>query len=134
MDPIPIKKRGRKKKEENIQLVISEEDKKEEEKEKENLKEEVEEPANKKRGRKPKGGKIISASNLINAVEQAKPNIILHLKCSLKDLDLYNEELKSQITNPLEYKPIIPPTIETYNETDYGLSIYQKENTSETKP
>ena len=135
MDPIPIKKRGRKKKEENIQLVISEVDKKEEEeKEKENLKEEVEEPTNKKRGRKPKGGKIISASNLINTVEQTKPNIILHLKCSLKDLDLYNEELKSQITNPLEYKPIIPPTIETYNETDYGLSIYQKENTSETKP
>jgi len=46
-------------------------------------------------------------------------------------LDQYNEELKSQITNPLEYKPDIPPTIETYNENDYGLSMYQKETTSE---
>jgi len=130
MDPIPIKKRGRKKKDENIQLVISEDDHKKEAEDHilENQKEEAEEPTNKKRGRKPKGGKIISASNLITSVEETKPNIILHLKCSLKDLDQYNEELKSQITNPLEYKPVVPPTIETYNENDYGLSIYQKEN------
>ena len=126
MDPIPIKKRGRKKKDENIQLIISEE---KEEKEQEEQ-EELEEPPNKKRGRKPKGGKIILVSNPNNNTEQTKPNIILHLKCSLKDLEQYNEDLKSQITNPLEYKPDIPPTIETYNENDYGLSIYQKENTS----
>jgi hypothetical protein len=40
----------------------------------------------KKRGRKPKGGKIIQqvipAENLVND----KPNVILHLKCSMKDL------------------------------------------------
>jgi hypothetical protein len=133
MDPIPIKKRGRKKKDDNIQLVISEESVPEETpiETKPIIKEEPEENPNKKRGRKPKGGKIIQASNLINATEQVKPNVILHLKCSIKDLDQYNEELKSQITNPLEYKPDIPPTIETYNENDYGLSMYQKETTSE---
>jgi hypothetical protein len=40
----------------------------------------------KKRGRKPKGGKIVlqMLSNL--SVSESKPNIILHLKCSLKDL------------------------------------------------
>jgi len=41
----------------------------------------------KKRGRKPKGGKIV-VSNLVGNVPlpEDKPNIILHLKCSSKDL------------------------------------------------
>ena len=42
---------------------------------------------NKKRGRKPKGGKIV-VSNLAGnmPLPEDKPNIILHLKCSSKDL------------------------------------------------
>jgi len=40
----------------------------------------------KKRGRKPKGGKIIQQVVSLNNNKEAKPNIILHLKCSLKDL------------------------------------------------
>jgi hypothetical protein len=40
----------------------------------------------KKRGRKPKGGKIIQQIVPLNANKETKPNIILHLKCSLKDL------------------------------------------------
>jgi actin-related protein len=44
---------------------------------------------NKKRGRKPKGGKIISCSNdVVNVVIDERPNIILHLKCFLKDLEV----------------------------------------------
>ena len=43
-------------------------------------------PAAKKRGRKPKGGKIIQQIVPINANKETKPNVILHLKCSLKDL------------------------------------------------
>jgi hypothetical protein len=40
----------------------------------------------KKRGRKPKGGKIIQ-NIVINETQKVdKPNVILHLKCSLKDL------------------------------------------------
>jgi hypothetical protein len=40
----------------------------------------------KKRGRKPKGGKIIlQTSNLLD-FKETKPNVILHLKCSFKDL------------------------------------------------
>lgn len=47
-------------------------------------------PLPKKRGRKPKGGKIIhQSSNLISENEQ-KPNVILHLKCSFKDLTSNN--------------------------------------------
>jgi len=41
----------------------------------------------KKRGRKPKGGKIIQQIIPSLDVKETKPNIILHLKCSLKDLN-----------------------------------------------
>ena len=40
----------------------------------------------KKRGRKPKGGKIIQQVVLNENNKEVKPNVILHLKCSLKDL------------------------------------------------
>ena len=44
-------------------------------------------PFSKKRGRKPKGGKIIQQLTHNNIQKESKPNIILHLKCSLKDLN-----------------------------------------------
>ena len=40
----------------------------------------------KKRGRKPKGGKIISEITKNVVVNDIKPNIILHLKCKLNDI------------------------------------------------
>ena len=43
-------------------------------------------PVAKKRGRKPKGGKIIQQVVPITNAIETKPNVILHLKCSLKDL------------------------------------------------
>ena len=43
-------------------------------------------PPPKKRGRKPKGGKIILQTLPIASQKETKPNIILHLKCALKDL------------------------------------------------
>ena len=61
----------------------------------------------KKRGRKPKGGKIVQQPLLISNVKESKPNIILHLKCCLKDLehnlisnniDSYNFNCKSDLT------------------------------------
>lgn len=52
----------------------------------------------KKRGRKPKGGKIIQQI-VINNESQTddKPNVILHLKCSMKDL-----QTSTQSTNIVE--------------------------------
>ena len=47
---------------------------------------EEQKPAGKKRGRKPKGGKIIQQVVPLNNNKETKPNVILHLKCSLKDL------------------------------------------------
>jgi len=48
-------------------------------------------PIAKKRGRKPKGGKIIQ--HIISNEKQTedKPNVILHLKCSMKDLNNCNQ-------------------------------------------
>ena len=45
-----------------------------------------EKPIPKKRGRKPKGGKIIQQVVPLNDNKDVKPNVILHLKCSLNDL------------------------------------------------
>jgi hypothetical protein len=50
----------------------------------------TEKPVAKKRGRKPKGGKIIQHIVPLNNTKETKPNIVLHLKCSLKDLTSTN--------------------------------------------
>jgi hypothetical protein len=51
---------------------------------------------NKKRGRKPKGGKIVQQLIANQNSKENKINIILHLKCSLKDL-------QNNQQSPLEY-------------------------------
>ena len=48
-------------------------------------------PPAKKRGRKPKGGKIVQQKINMNGQKEIKPNIILHLKCSIKDLQNHSE-------------------------------------------
>ena len=45
-------------------------------------------------------------------------NIILHLKCSLNDLNDYNININKMVTNPLEYNPNSPPDVLTYNQND----------------
>lgn len=49
-------------------------------------------PVSKKRGRKPKGGKIVQNIVTLNDKKEVRPNVILHLKCSLKDLGFNNKE------------------------------------------
>ena len=44
----------------------------------------------KKRGRKPKGGKIIENNNTIEADKDIVPNIILHLKCNNNDIQTFD--------------------------------------------
>ena len=44
--------------------------------------------APKKRGRKPKGGKIIENTKIIDNTPPPKPNVIVHLKCTTKDLPI----------------------------------------------
>lgn len=61
-------------------------------------------PVAKKRGRKPKGGKIIQQIIHTGNNNETKPNVILHLKCSLKDLqsgNLFGSELEGfTFSNP----------------------------------
>lgn len=48
----------------------------------------------------------------------APPNVILHLKCSLKDLEQYNYERNRIVKDPMQYNPEIPPEIKAYEEPD----------------
>ena len=68
------KKRGRKK--QNIVLTVED-----------TPKPIVVKPPPKKRGRKPKGGKIIQQNTIITEDKNHEPNIILHLKCSISDIN-----------------------------------------------
>jgi hypothetical protein len=73
---------------------------------------EADKPIPKKRGRKPKGGKIIQQVVPISNNVETKPNVILHLKCSLKDLltpvssDNLIQSYTFQNTNYLSYDVI----------------------------
>ena len=73
-------------------------------------------PPAKKRGRKPKGGKIIQQIVPLLNVKETKPNIILHLKCSIKDLhtdtanNLGIQGFDLQKTSQLSYNNITTDT------------------------
>ena len=108
-----IKKRGRKKKDIEEEKVVIEE-KVIEEKEDPNLL--------KKRGRKPKGGKLIQNADIPIDTAPQPVNVILHLKCSLKDLDIQPEAVK----DPLSYNPTVPPEIMSY-ESNKPFSYYSQE-------
>jgi hypothetical protein len=94
-----------------------------------------EKPASKKRGRKPKGGKIIQ--QVLNNVPQQedKPNVILHLKCSMKDLQNTTQnngfiESYSGIIgkNDLTYEVICNENNNTFNEKNTStMSILESE-------
>jgi len=122
------KKRGRRKKtdEQNIQVIIEES-----ETDVNNDSQSKNEVVVKKRGRKPKGGKLILKQPEKNTEPSPVANIILHLKCSLNDLNDYNTQINKLVTNPLEYNPSIPPNILTYNEEDSSqFFVYNKNDDS----
>lgn len=96
------KKRGRKKKENNENNVS-------------NTISEVVEKIPKKRGRKPKGGKIINNPSINLNDNISITNIILHLKCSLDDLNYNKNNNEHIICDPVEYIPNPPPDIMAYN-------------------
>jgi len=156
MDSKLLKKRGRKKKEvispdsNNIIITINEktisttdiqniesnnvitcEDQHNIVVEQNDIKIEKDENTSKKRGRKPKGGKLILKNIESSSKSDIVPNIILHLKCSLSDLNDYNMKLDRLVTNELKYNPDVPPEIETYNSKDptHSFSNYEINDT-----
>lgn len=99
----PIKKkRGRKKKSETIDNTIDAS---------------IEEKIPKKRGRKPKGGKLIVKPDDINDEINNITNIILHLKCSMDDMSSHNTNISHYVNDPLQYNPLAPPTVTSYDTT-----------------
>lgn len=72
----------------------------------------------KKRGRKSKGGKLIS--KIGEQQEQIQPitNVILHLKCTIADLTEYTTKMNRMVKNELTYNPEVPPEIHTYTPHD----------------
>lgn len=74
--------------------------------------------APKKRGRKPKGGKLIPNNEIQEIDPYVKTNVILHLKCSLKKLDEHSKAKKDSIEsfsmfsnkmNDLQYQELNKP-------------------------
>lgn len=57
-------------------------------------------------------------SNLSNSAE-VKPNIILHLKCHIKDL------CEHKINSEYKYNPDVPPEIVAYNKNDDQYSLFK---------
>ena len=89
------------------------------------------EPVLKKRGRKPKGGKLIVKPS--EKADSLKPvaNVILHLKCSLQDLNEHNTKIHQFVTDPLSYNPSVPPSIMSFNINESRpFSIYESETMS----
>jgi len=84
----------------------------------------------KKRGRKPKGGKIVTKTMNNQNSAHTVSNVILHLKCSTQDLNDYNTQMTKKITDPLTYNPSVPPNIMTYNVAD--TSVFSSYNESES--
>ena len=89
--------------------------------------------SNKKRGRKPRGGKLILRQTDQAPASPPVSNIILHLKCSIGDLNDYNTKLSRMMTDPLEYNPEVPPEVGTYNDEVKGFTTFDEfENTIRT--
>lgn len=64
----------------------------------------------KKRGRKPKGGKIIQPTEPSQMLNAPLPTVILHLKCSLKDLQTpLTDTIESYNANTASYSVVNTP-------------------------
>ena len=106
----------------------------------------MEEPAvvvttHKKRGRKPKGGKVIQQLVHENVLIQDVPNIILHLKCSVSDIPDLNATLTETSTikpgdvisfNSLETKGA--DLNDSYQSPDTNCSVESGSGSSRLKP
>lgn len=64
----------------------------------------------KRRGRKPKGGKLTNKDNENKNEAYVPENVILHLKCNISDID---NNINSK--NEMSYNPEMPPEIKTYD-------------------
>ena len=71
-----------------------------------NIIDDIIDPPIKKRGRKPKGGKIIENSLSAKNSNLVLPNVIIHLKCSMKDLNKQLNDIESYNKGEHNYEVI----------------------------
>ena len=90
-------------------------------------------PPPRKRGRKPKGGKLIETMLVNTEISAPEPNIVLHLKCRIRDLN-ENTFLKSNMN--LQYRTNNENNISTYKlekkTADLPYNIISNSNTPNT--
>jgi hypothetical protein len=98
---------------ENIQMLVEE-----------RIQNDTPDNLGKKRGRKPRGGKLILRTTDQPSSTDNISNVILHLRCSTSDLNEYNTSLSRMMTDPLEYNPTVPPEISTYNVGETGFTAF----------
>lgn len=81
----------------------------------------------KKRGRKPKGGKIVKKEINLEEVNDDNQVAILHLKCKLNDL---NDSLFTNINSQIDYNPNIIKEVEAYSKdkTDNYFNLIDTNN------
>jgi len=133
----PKAKRGRRSKKEIAEMKEKEE--KEKLEKQQSNEQEVEKPAPKKRGRKPKGGKIVEENIEEKIKPNIKPNVMLHLKCCTRDLnkvgnhesDFSEANINSYDENNLPYH-VINNTASTDDLTNYQ-NILDMSTTEEQK-
>ena len=85
----------------------------------------------KKRGRKPKGGKLITKDTRNKPSAPVPTNVILHLKCSLKDIEddvILNKN--NLIGDPLNYKASVPPTVQAYDNANNDNRFFELDHNS----
>ena len=88
-------------------------------------------PEVKKRGRKPKGGKLITKKTNENNNVPVPTNVILHLKCSLKDIENDGTNI---IGDPMNYNSSIPPSIKAYDHANDNNFFELKNKTDVNEP
>ena len=84
----------------------------------------------KKRGRKPKGGKIIQEHPISNNKVTDKHNVILHLKCSMSDIKLDNNDAYAYEYDN-DSKTTTPTTINPMCKTNFNLKSTECDSTSD---
>ena len=118
--------------------IIKDANNNENENENQNDELDADKPVAKKRGRKPKGGKIIQQVVPLNNNKESKPNIILHLKCSLKDLLTFTgndnsiQSYNFQNVNNLTFD-IINPEANTFNSNQVAIKSAQHKYTDDNE-
>lgn len=82
----------------------------------------------KKRGRKPKGGKLITKDAGEKPTTLVPTNVILHLKCSLKEIEddvILNKN--KLFGDPLNYNAAVPPNIQAYDNANTDKKFFEFE-------